>query len=190
MALTVACAHCSGLGAACVSFGTGRSAHAFVLSPLVPVVGVLCSSCSAYQPAPPQSPRPPAPRHTHAQPRPNTTRACSMLHPASHAGRGNTLEESCCRTCRRLRAKYRRRPQTVTFTYPTPFDRGRPASDPGAAARAEAEPMGRSAASQLATVTRRSLQPPSCPPSERRRAATIATSFPLHKSVGSCVCVC
>ena len=28
MALTVACAHCSGLGAACVSFGTGRSAHA------------------------------------------------------------------------------------------------------------------------------------------------------------------
>ena len=38
--------------------------------------------------APPSSPRPPAPRHTHAQPRPNTTRACSMLHPASHAGRG------------------------------------------------------------------------------------------------------
>ena len=33
----------------------------------------------------------------------NTTRACSMLHPASHAGRGDTLEESCCRTCRRLR---------------------------------------------------------------------------------------
>jgi hypothetical protein len=55
--------------------------------------------------------------------------------------------------------------------------RGRPASDPGAAARAEAEPMERSAASQLATVTRRSLQPPSCPPSERRRAAPIATSF-------------
>ena len=26
-----------------------------------------------------------------------------MLHPASHAGRGDTLEESCCRTCRRLR---------------------------------------------------------------------------------------
>jgi hypothetical protein len=46
MALTVACAHCSGLGAACVSFGTGRSAHAFVLSPLVPVVGVLCSAQS------------------------------------------------------------------------------------------------------------------------------------------------
>jgi hypothetical protein len=97
-----------------------------------------------------------------------------MLHPASHAGRWNTLEESCCRTCRRLPAKYRRRPQTVTFTYPTPFDRVRPASDPGAAASAEAEPMGRSAASQLATVTRRSLQPPSCPPSERRRAAPIA----------------
>jgi hypothetical protein len=55
-------------------------------------------------------------------------------------------------------------------TCPTPFDRGRPASDPGAAARSEAEPMERSAASQLATVPRRSLQPPSCPPSERRRA--------------------
>jgi hypothetical protein len=92
-----------------------------------------------------------------------------MLHPASHAGRGNTLEESCCRTCRRLRTKYRCR-QTVTFTYPTPFDRGRPASDPGAAARAEAEPMGRSAAPQLATAARRSLQPPPRPPSERRRA--------------------
>ena len=51
--------------------------------------------------------------------------------------------------------------------------RGRPASDPGAAAGAEAEPMERSAASQLATVTRRSLQPRSCPPSERRRAAPI-----------------
>jgi len=103
-----------------------------------------------------------------------------MLHPASHAGRGNTLEEYCCRTCRRLRAKYRRRPQTVTFTYPTPFDRGRPASDPGAAAHAEAEPMGRSAASQLATVTvtRRSLQPPSCPPSERRRGVA-----PTHAHV-------
>jgi hypothetical protein len=57
--------------------------------------------------------------------------------------------------------------------------RGRQASDPGAAARAEAEPMERSAASQLATVTRRSLQPPSCPPSERRRAVPIATSFSL-----------
>ena len=51
MALTVACAHCSGLGAACVSFGTGRSAHAFVLSPLVPVVGVLCSAQSHAIPA-------------------------------------------------------------------------------------------------------------------------------------------
>jgi len=71
------------------------------------------------------------------------------------------------------RRKYRRR-QTVTFTYQTPFDRGRPASDPGAVARAEAEPMGRSAASQLATVTRRSLQPPSCPPSECRRSDTPA----------------
>jgi hypothetical protein len=48
--------------------------------------------------------------------------------------------------------------------------RQRPASDPGAAPRAEAEPMGRSVASQLATVTRRSLQPPSCPPAERHRA--------------------
>ena len=51
MALTVACAHCSGLGAACVSFGTGRSAHAFILSPLVPVVGVLCSAQSHAIPA-------------------------------------------------------------------------------------------------------------------------------------------
>jgi hypothetical protein len=50
-----------------------------------------------------------APRHTHTQ----QTRACSVLHPPSHTGHGNTLEESCCRTCRRLRAKYGRRPQTV-----------------------------------------------------------------------------
>jgi hypothetical protein len=92
-----------------------------------------------------------------------------MLHPASHAGRGDTLGESCCRTCRRLRTKYRRR-QTVTFTHPTSSDRGRPASDPGAAARAEAEPMGRSAAPQLVTVTMRSPQLPPRPPSDRRRA--------------------
>ena len=51
MALTVACAHCSGLGAACVSFGTGRSAHVFVHSPLVPVVGALCSAQSHAIPA-------------------------------------------------------------------------------------------------------------------------------------------
>jgi len=51
MALTVSCAHCSGLGAACVSFGTGRSAHVFVLSPLVPVVVVLCSAQSHAIPA-------------------------------------------------------------------------------------------------------------------------------------------
>jgi hypothetical protein len=60
--------------------------------------------------------------------------------------------------------------------------RGRPASDPGAAARPEAEPMERSAASQLATVTRRSLQPPLRPPSERRRAAPISTSS------NECIC--
>ena len=41
---------------------------------------------------------------------------------------------------------------------------GRPASDPGAAVRVEAEPMERSAVSQLATATRRSLQPPSWTP--------------------------
>ena len=34
-----------------MSFGTGRSAHAFVLSPLVPVVGVLCSAQSHAIPA-------------------------------------------------------------------------------------------------------------------------------------------
>ena len=51
-----------------------------------------------------------------------------------------------------------------------PPDRGMPASDPGVAARAEAEPMGRSAAPQLVTATRRSPQPPPRPPSERRRA--------------------
>jgi hypothetical protein len=34
-----------------VSFGTGRSAHAFILSPLVPVVGVLCSAQSHAIPA-------------------------------------------------------------------------------------------------------------------------------------------
>jgi len=47
--------------------------------------------------------------HTHTQ----QTHACSVLHPPSHAGHWNTLEESCCRTCRRLRAKYGRRPQAV-----------------------------------------------------------------------------
>ena len=78
-------------------------------------------------------------------------------------------EESCCRTCRRLRTKYRRR-HTDTFTYPTTFDRGRPASDPGEAACAEAEPTGRLAAPQPATATRRSPPPPPRPPSERRRA--------------------
>jgi hypothetical protein len=49
-------------------------------------------------------------------------------------------------------------------------DRGRPASGPGAAARAEAGPMGRSAAPRLVTATRRSPQPPPRPPSERRPA--------------------
>ena len=61
MALTVACAHGANLGPAwttqvsararSVSFGTGRSAHAFILSPLVPVVGVLCSAQSHAIPA-------------------------------------------------------------------------------------------------------------------------------------------
>jgi len=78
-------------------------------------------------------------------------------------------EESCCRTRRRLRTKYRRR-HTDTFTYPTTFDIGRPASDPGAAARAEAEPTGRLAAPQPAIATRRSPPPPQRPSSERHRA--------------------
>jgi hypothetical protein len=41
----------------------------------------------------------PAPRHTHTQSRPSTTRVCSMLcerHPPLHAGRRVTLEASCC----------------------------------------------------------------------------------------------
>jgi len=46
--------------------------------------------------------------------------------------------------------------------------------------RVEAEPMERSAVSQLATATRRSLQPPSCPLSERRRAGR-----PLSNGGGS-----
>ena len=50
---------------------------------------------------------------------------------------------------------------------PPPSDRGSPASDPGAAARDEAKPRNRSAASQLATAATRSLQPQSCPLSER-----------------------
>ncbi len=64
------------------------------------------------------------------------------------------------------RADSRDRPRSTDLP---PFDRGRPASDPGAAARAEAEPMERSAASQLATATRRSLQPPSCPLLHQKR---------------------
>jgi hypothetical protein len=43
-------------------------------------------------------------------------------------------------------------------------------SDLGAAARGEAELTKRSAASQFATAATRSLQPPSCSPSPRRRA--------------------
>jgi hypothetical protein len=45
----------------------------------------------------------------------NLTRARSMLcgrHAPSHAGHRNTLGASCCRTCRRLCAKYGRRPRT------------------------------------------------------------------------------
>ena len=84
------------------------------------------------------------------------------------------------------------RRQTVTFTCPTPFDRGRPASDPSAAARAEAEPMGRSAASQLATVTRCSLQPPSCPLSERCHSALVleltVCATVLHETLRVGIC--
>ena len=70
-------------------------------------------------------------------------------------------------------------------------DRGRPASDPGAAARAEAEPMERSAASQLATATRRSLQPPSCPLAERRRARRPTHhSEPLRGSTPGLLGIC
>ena len=55
---------------------------------------------------------------------------------------------------------------------------------------AEAEPMERSAASQLATGTRRSLQPPSCPLSERRRAGRPTISFSDRQGiVGVCVCL-
>jgi len=45
--------------------------------------------------------------------------------------------------------------------------RGRPAGDPGTAARAESEPTERSAAPLSATATRRSLQPPPRSPAER-----------------------
>ena len=55
--------------------------------------------------------------------------------------------------------------------------RGRPASDSGASARAESEQMERSAAPQLAITTRRSLQPPSCPLSERRHSALFLEPF-------------
>ena len=51
----------------------------------------------------------PAPHPVAAQS--NITRARSMLcgrHAPSHAGQGNTLAASCCRTCRRLCAKYGR----------------------------------------------------------------------------------
>jgi len=48
--------------------------------------------------------------------------------------------------------------------------RGRPASDPGTAARAESEPTERPAALLPATATRRSLQPPPRPPAERPRS--------------------
>jgi hypothetical protein len=51
-------------------------------------------------------------------------------------------------------------------------------SDLGAAACGEAELTKRSAASQLATAATRSLQPPSCPLSEHRRAGRPKTPYP------------
>ena len=56
-----------------------------------------------------------------------------------------------------------------------PCARVRSVSDLGAAACGEAELTKRSAASQLATASTRSLQPPPCPLSERRR-----TGRPTH----------
>jgi len=56
-----------------------------------------------------------------------------------------------------------------------PCARVRSVSDLGAAACGEAELTKRSAASQLATAATRSLQPPPCPLSERRR-----TGRPTH----------
>jgi hypothetical protein len=56
----------------------------------------------------------PAPPASTAQS--NNTRARSMLcgrHAPSHAGHGNTLGASCCRTCRRLCAKYALQPRAA-----------------------------------------------------------------------------
>ncbi len=55
------------------------------------------------------------------------------------------------------------------------------ASDPGAAARSEAESMKRSAAPQPATAATRSPQPPPRPPPERSRAGR-----PTHHLTGDC----
>jgi len=60
------------------------------------------------------------------------------------------------------------------------------ASDPGAAARAQAEPVERPAAPQPSTATRRSPQPPSRPPPERRRAGRdppISIQYSVSSSV-------
>jgi hypothetical protein len=79
---------------------------------------------SAYSPASPLSPWLSAPRHTHTQSRPSgraikhhtRTQHSVLASPQSRSARlhrmrvaGNTLEASCCRTCRRRCAKRRLR---------------------------------------------------------------------------------
>jgi hypothetical protein len=59
--------------------------------------------------------------------------------------------------------------------------RWRPASDPGAVARGEAQSMKRSAAPRPATAATRSPQPPPRPPPERRRAGRPTHHFLLVK---------
>jgi hypothetical protein len=109
------------------------------------------------------------------QPRPwGSWNPCTI--PADHLSDGPRAPTPASAARRRSRAcPPRQTPAPPPWTAPRPtdpppFDRGRQASNPGTAASNEAEPMERSSASQLAIATRSSLQPPSCPFSELRRA--------------------
>jgi len=88
----------------------------------------------------------PAPHPVAAQS--NITRARSMLcgrHAPSHAGQGNTLVASCCRTCRRLCAKYGRPLEVPCGERPRrgrarPSRAGGTTSGPAAVHRHQAQP--------------------------------------------------
>ena len=166
MALTVACAHCSGLGDDCVSFGTGRSAHAFVLSPLVPVVGVLCSAQSHAIPAASRFfyPRPLRPLRASA----SLHRAPTARQPAAHPG-----------------ARPRPPLPTGPPSSPSPLLSQRSARASTKQSTPGPRPRNRSlSGANRSPGHRRPVGTPSVP--TRSRSPSLATSLPhLHHCVGS-----